>query len=261
MKKILVLVMYCNKDLFERGFEWIKNNWAKPVIDGKYPNIQFFGYTASKDGKYHIDQKRHIIQVPCDDELFGTAEKTIKTFRFIHELGLEYDYIFRTNTSTYINIPLMNQLVQEIYDEECVWAGILYASTDKGGPYPFCVFPCGKGIIMSKKLVDYVQRIDSLEYAFSIDQSYEFNRIFPEVYKIEDAAYKVDDNFLGLVLNSYFIGKRQENHLKHYKQFGIIGANENITYQVSGYIDIAYRVWQPNDNEAIARKSKEFDIA
>ena len=52
-----------------------------------------------------------MIQVPCDDSLSGTAEKTIKCLKFLREIGKDFDYVFRTNVSTYVNVFLLDKLV------------------------------------------------------------------------------------------------------------------------------------------------------
>ena len=37
-KKILILVMSCNLDFFDRELEIVEETWAKDIIDGKYWN-------------------------------------------------------------------------------------------------------------------------------------------------------------------------------------------------------------------------------
>ena len=58
-----------------------------------------------------------MIRVPSDDSLKGTLEKTIKTLKFIDKIGIEYDYIFRTNTSVYVNANMLDYFVQRLYED------------------------------------------------------------------------------------------------------------------------------------------------
>lgn len=90
----------------------VRETWAGDIMKGMYPNVDFYSYTASTDGKYHIDKTNHQLTVPCDDGFHGTAEKTLKVFRLIEEkMNLEYDYMFRTNASTFVNVPLLYSFV------------------------------------------------------------------------------------------------------------------------------------------------------
>ena len=59
MKKILILAMSCNQDLFIKQEQNIKSLYAKDILDEKYKNIDFWVYTASPDSKYHVNKKQH----------------------------------------------------------------------------------------------------------------------------------------------------------------------------------------------------------
>ena len=69
MKKILILAMSCNQDFFKEQEKHLKTIYAKDIIEGKYPNIEFYTYTASYDTKYHINKEEHKLYVPADDSL------------------------------------------------------------------------------------------------------------------------------------------------------------------------------------------------
>ena len=47
-------------------------------MNNKYKNIDFWTFTASTDGKYHINKKIHKIAVPCDDSV-GTSRRAGST--------------------------------------------------------------------------------------------------------------------------------------------------------------------------------------
>ena len=54
--------------------------YAKDIINNEFTNVDFWSYTASTDGKYHTNKKLHRLEVPTDDTLKGTYEKTIAVF-------------------------------------------------------------------------------------------------------------------------------------------------------------------------------------
>ena len=84
MKNILILAMSCNQDFFIREEELVRETYAKRILDKEFEHIDFWSYSASLDDKIHINKKLHRIEVPCDDSLKGTYQKTIKTFKVQH---------------------------------------------------------------------------------------------------------------------------------------------------------------------------------
>lgn len=193
MKKILILAMSCNQDLFLQQEQNIKQLYAKDILNGKYENIDFWIYTGSKDEKYHINKKAHKLYVPCDDTLKGTYEKTYKTFNLLDKVGIEYDYILRTNLSSYVNVELLNRMINENeLDPQHVYCGAIYCAKNATGPYEYCFYGCGNALLLSKFWVDiikttHVNRYKTKNYVFNPDEPY----------------YNIDDNTLGLVINSY----------------------------------------------------------
>lgn len=195
MKKILILAMSCNQDLFIKQEQNIKSLYAKDILDEKYKNIDFWIYTASPDSKYHVNKKQHKLYVPCDDSLNGTYEKTYKVFNLINKLGFEYDYILRTNLSTYINVKLLNDFINgnSGINDRKMYTGMVYCTRDATGPYEWCLYGCGNCLIISKFWVDiiaanHVSKYKSMNYT---------------VNPMGDVYYNIDDNAIGLVVNCY----------------------------------------------------------
>ena len=248
MKKILILSMFCNDDFFLQAEKVVFQTWAKPIIDGKYPNIQFFGFTSSDDGKYHISYEQHVIRVPSDDSLKGTLEKTIKTLKFIDKIGIEYDYIFRTNTSVYVNANMLDYFVQRLYEDQTIWAGNLFMSPYfVGAPFKACMYAIGNALLLSKRLVSIL-----------IDNSYINNGIQSLLLLNERSLvekFLIDDIFIGAILNSYFL-LNEEDHTGHYKTFGL--PFSYYTHRISPSDVIAVKCRQPGEaNERISQHEYE----
>jgi hypothetical protein len=151
MKKILITVMSCDKEFFSNQEELIKQTWAKDIIGGKYPNIDIVFYIGCPViNETYFDNDLKTIVLKCEDDLDNTFKKTIRAFEYIDN-NYEYDYIFRTNTSTYINVQLLNEFIQSITDDNILYGSEIYSLSESTCPYPLCLFARGNSIILSKK--------------------------------------------------------------------------------------------------------------
>lgn len=191
--------MSCNQDLFKIEEDVIKKTWAKDIIDGKYSNIKYYSYSASENGTYSIDKVEHKICVDCDDDLFGTWDKTLKVLKIINQYKLKYDYIFRTNTSTYINVPLLDAFVQSLdKDDDKVYCAMIDAPKFITSPFEYCCYAQGNAILLKKKYVDIIT--DDKNYINFIK-----NDKITRDKKWDKYIFMVDDNVIGGILNRYFI--------------------------------------------------------
>lgn len=193
-KKILILMMSCNDSFFIKQEELAKITWAKDIIEKKYENIDFLIYRGSTN-KHSIDFKEHLFNVRCEDDLQSTFKKTFYALSIIKN-KFNYDYIFRCNTSTYVNVPLLNEFIQHIDDPYTIWGSELYSLSEGFCPYPLYLFARGNGFIISKELLNIL-----------------INEGFPYIY-----LGLCDDWVIGNILNSYWM-KKGENYLDHIKSY------------------------------------------
>ena len=183
MKKILITVMSCDKEFFINQEKLIKQTWAKDIIDGKYPNIDIVFYMGCPViNETYFDDDLKTIVLKCEDDLDNTFKKTIRAFEYIDN-NYEYDYIFRTNTSTYVNVQLLNEFIQSITDDNILYGSEIYSLSESTCPYPLCLFVRGNSIILSKKHIDILLK-DS----------------YPLLY-----LNLCDDYTIGNIINSYWI--------------------------------------------------------
>ena len=225
--------MSCNKEFFVNAQSYIQETWAQDIIEGRYPNISYYQYTASTDGKYHISEREHMIQVPCDDSLSGTAEKTIKCLKFLREIGKDFDYVFRTNVSTYVNVFLLDKLVQSLYDSSKIWAGIIYLDNQHCGPYDWCPYARGSALLLSRDLVNVLCDKELIEKSFQMEQSSSCDKF--------NDLYSLDDTLIGLVLNTHFLSQKK-NILYCYMTFGIVTCQFPISQEDDMSIYLAFTV-------------------
>lgn len=154
-KKVLILSMNCNNQYFRGLLGTVKNTWAKPVIQGKYENAIWFGYTSC-DRRHPtpmIDWDDHMIYVDCEDDRYSTYEKTQKAYQLIKEADIDFDFILRTNTSNYVNLNVMFDLINNMQENDIYGLKTSWFITDQiRQTSEFSThFIAGHCFIMSKK--------------------------------------------------------------------------------------------------------------
>jgi hypothetical protein len=119
---LLVLAMSCNEPFFVESRRVTHDTWAKDLILGSYENIGFYSYTASETGEEYI--KDNTIYLNCGDKLENTFEKTMCVFDFLNKNNITFDYVLRTNTSTYINLPMTIDKINTLIALNCDLSGL-----------------------------------------------------------------------------------------------------------------------------------------
>lgn len=189
--KCIILCLCSNIERYKREKSLVKETWGKPVLDGEYDNLDLWFYTAS-DHDY-IDITNHMIYVNSADTLYDTWEKTYKCFDILNKF-FDYDYIFRTNTSTVINIQLLSKLLESDILNENICYSVDIVNPKKLTNHPDVNFPIGYSILFSKLIVN------KLLY------KYYTNKEFFD--KGCNGTYYSDDLIIGLIINE--INKESE---------------------------------------------------
>lgn len=149
MKKILILAQSCNDDFFKREIECIKETYASNLPF----NIDFIYYTGNNEKEELIDD---CLKLTCSDDICSTFRKTYYALRFLQFNNMHYDYIVKTNTSTYINVKLLNEIINSIEDDKKLYCTELYSLSDGCCPTPLALFARGNCIILSKYWQDII---------------------------------------------------------------------------------------------------------
>lgn len=135
--KILILIMSANNDFFRSQMEDVKKTWidllyienTKKLIDRYCEEIDWFYYDNNEDFALTISQQEngeiyykktsdvildqndphHLITTYYSDKL--TWHKTYSVFKYLYKenekIYDKFDYVIRTNTSTYVNLPVL----------------------------------------------------------------------------------------------------------------------------------------------------------
>lgn len=196
MKKILILSMSCNNDFFINEEAVVRDTWAKPIIDGEYPHIKYISYRGGYE-KNSYSKSEYCLKLNVEDDLQHTFKKTYFAMSMALKNFGDFDYIFRTNTSTYVNVRLLDAFVQALDNDDVTWCGETYSLSEMCSPYPLCLTPRGNCILMSRKMVDVILN-NGLSLLYFTDLS--------------------DDSYLGNLLNTYWIS-HSENYRDYVKTF------------------------------------------
>ena len=180
-KKIVVLVMSCQDPFFKKEEMVCRDTWAKPILKGQYDNIEYYSYVGGCERSY-VDFHDHRIYCKSGDGIFETYQKTYEVFKLLDRFDIEYDYIFRTNTSTVVNVGLLDAFINSGLNDECVYCGELYTI---GLPCPLTnsIYARGNSVILSRHLIDVIMDFDK--------------------HVVVPPTLFADDNIIGNTINVY----------------------------------------------------------
>lgn len=204
MKSLLILVMSCQDDFFVKEEEILKETWAKPIINGEYKNIDIIIYRGGYDENSYSN-KTKVLKLHIEDGMPYTFKKTYMALNMIWNEFREYDYVFRTNTSTYVNVPLMNELIQRMEDDTIAYFSDIYSLSEQCAPYPLCLGGRGNGMLLSNKLVNIILK-EGLPWIY----------LTHAMHSSDGTAHIPDDSTISMILNSHWImnGEEYKDHIK-----------------------------------------------
>ena len=216
--KILILLMSCHDKVFLDEEILCKNTWLKFVDN--FDNINYYIYKAGKQDQII----HHDIFVKAPDDKDHTYTKTIRCFELINNRNIEYDYIVRTNLSTFINIPLLNEYLTFKFNNVDDHRINHIESHIKDGVYMIS----GKFMIFEKPHIDIF-----LDNKLNVDNGY-----FDDFLLSKSLQTTISTPLINLELYSYY-------DLVNYKQIPAIYLNDiksRINYRdfndISSYEDI-----------------------
>ena len=140
MKRVLILVLSHYESPYDRLEESIRNTWASKSVD----NIKIFFYHGGSDKDY-IDGDK--IRIQQEEGYYRIGYKTIRAFEMVDKI-FDYDYIFRTNSSSYINLEKLNEYIVEKPNKK-FYSGVI-------GNHFGIRFSSGSGYFLSRDVVKLV---------------------------------------------------------------------------------------------------------
>jgi hypothetical protein len=142
MKKILILVIACNKDPYIDLERECREMWAAYCLS----NITIlFLHSSLEYSDSFLDGST--LYVNGAEEICNVGYKMLHAFSYCLQ-NIEFDYIYRTNLSSYINQIGLYNYAQSLPDNN-VYKGVV-------GQFGNISFASGCGYFISKDLVRYV---------------------------------------------------------------------------------------------------------
>lgn len=242
-KRVLILVMSCNRPNYRQKERVIRETYGKDVIDGLYDNIDLWFFSSGEHDALDFDNRRIFVKM-SRDERCTTYQKFCKTVNLIEkhkEMFIDYDYILRVNTSTYINVKLLNAFLSMV-NGNGLFSGTIFAQPWICHGLPFL---SGEVLLFHRKYIDTIvtfynkceKEFKTLEKGKKTgDKSFDDKRKFN------------DDAWFSEILHSVL----KDNYLKSSHNMGILFETEpQLTYsedELSKYIAVALKT--VNDNIA-----------
>lgn len=167
--KTVVLVLATRVEPFPTLIETIKRTWAAAPVDDVDVLFYFGGDRLSLRGRD--------LSLSVGDDLSNVGRKTLACFEYLLE-HVEFDLVFRTNCSTYVDLPNLRRYIEDNAEPARFYAG-------KGASVDSIDFATGTGYFLSRDLVQLV-----VEKQAAWDHSY------------------LDDVALGKLLHEYGVERR-----------------------------------------------------
>lgn len=146
-----------DNNLFETLEQCCRNTWGKDIIAGKKPNCQYYAIAGTYKDSY-IDDENHIVYVKNHGfdndymEMFGRYNKGIK---LLEEHGIKYDYIVRGNSSTWINVDVMEEFLADETNDSILYGfklGMAFWSQ-------YNLYATGNLMVFSKRNQEIIQKV------------------------------------------------------------------------------------------------------
>ena len=196
-KKILILILSCNKPEFIKLEDCIRKTWVKEFLP-KYKNIQYYFYRSTNKKNIYIEDD--VIYVPNDDSFTKTGSKMYEALKYLTEVKkIDYDYFYRSNSSSFVNIPLLNKFISYLDNDSYIYTGNIYAAFWS----KFNFYGGGESILLNKK--DVIVFLD-------LFQKFGF--------KLENIYNSADDNLIFGLFNMR-CGNLSLDHTKRLKALGV----------------------------------------
>jgi hypothetical protein len=135
---VLVLSTHDPRPPYRRLIETIRTTWASVPIQG----VETLFYS----GGAALETRGGDLVVPAPDDLLNVGHKTLRCFEYLLESSA-FDLIFRTNLSSYVDLPNLREYAHAHGQDGRLYRGVLGAR----GSTPYA---SGSGYFLSRDLVE-----------------------------------------------------------------------------------------------------------
>lgn len=287
--KILFLLMSADIPFFKEQIEDCKRTWLSVLENGNQYNEIVTKYADVTGWKYYdvsfnkkcclvreqngqnsialnadavvVDEsdEHHLQNVLLDDG--WTFQKTYDALKYEAE-NSEWDYVVRTNTSTYVNIPLLCYLLYKEFNNENTDSANTAYGTDLMSIHSLACPSAGDIYIRGNCLILSRHQVENVVL--------KYGQLFSPGMCVQTDNNLIDDICIGNLLNCYYnnfikeketadgVKVRNLDYTRHIRCFPQmwykcteVPCNFNHTWSVDGF----YQDFKENDDECAARYS------
>lgn len=147
--KILILILGCNREPYVSMQKAQLDTWISLKHNEK---MDVFHYVGNAANSYN---DANTIYLNTSDSLQNVSLKTLLAFKYILENGFAFTHIYRTNSSSYVNLELLNKYIKDKPNSN-------FLAGPSGFDQNFNLkFVSGSGFVISKDLAQLL--INNLE--------------------------------------------------------------------------------------------------
>lgn len=212
-KQIVILSESCDLDYISDLEDTIRQTWGQKLKD--YDNIKLYFIKQSHSGKNYfdgvdtlyvdVDKKLKEESKAIFDERCHTFTKLVLGIKVLHSMGIDYDYIVKTNTSTWLNIDLLDKFTSYLDNDDMIYGGEILSCYWNFFRY----FPNGALMIWNKKYSNlFVEWLD---------------HELKDIYSYEERGGFCDDAMISILTCNRF----DRINVDHTKHFTCVGLQKN----------------------------------
>jgi hypothetical protein len=189
-KKILNIVLFSHGDVYDKMYELSKTFYSRYE---DYVDTIYYTYRPDISQEYSFHVEKNILYIKGSETYIpGILRKTVKAFEYVPQLekqkGKKYDYIIRSNISTFINFDKLEKMIYR--DSVDYGAGYKLGfgkewrdeyNGIKDDRYANIPYPSGTSMIFSREL---------------------FEKMLSKIDKFDEKV--IDDVAIGKLIKEYF---------------------------------------------------------
>lgn len=193
-KRFIILLMSCNQPLYLEEEQACRDTFLKEAENAGIP-YWFYKGVSKEHPEAGFDEETHTLYLDVPDGLGGTGKKTIAALESI--LDQDFDYVIKTNVSTYLNIKnIVNGTKNWEGENDLNVYGGRFIINDASKKVPF---PRGYFTVISKIMIESILG-------------------FAKKLSMASGTPRTDDTLLCLSILYHMQKEIKEDYVSHLKQ-------------------------------------------
>lgn len=190
-KKVLFLIMVYDNPIIMEEYKILINHYQMVKEKHHLDNFDFYGYTSGSEDGYDEENKLFTFNIGMSENYYATYIKTQKMFEYADK-HFDFDYIYRANTSTFCNIVLLNEFIQNVEINNNIICGAEMYCKNKLTQKDFTIYYKyirGNSVIIPRNLLKKIYEFDN-------------EIIEKEIKQNQDFKLTADDDIIGYIFKN-----------------------------------------------------------